>query len=186
MYEGERFIMAVNIAAVHLRVSARAEDVTHSIRRGGCSKGNGADGATTISAYTSIGAVWHTVLGRQSCRPQNVVSHAQDMPDNREIASRSVPHIIVAEWYRRVMEGLLGKENGSRLERRPISYVWTFADDMLRDGRGQIGEEIRAISIRGVWPLHGSGARINWRKGLQWCKARPSWKGGEVLIVNIL
>ncbi len=48
MYEGQRYVMAVHVAAVHLRVSAGTEDVAHSIRRGGCAKGNGTNWATPI------------------------------------------------------------------------------------------------------------------------------------------
>ncbi len=125
--------MSVNIATVHLWVSARAQNVTHSIMRARCTRGTRSDGATAINACTSFRVVGLIVFSRKSNRPQQIVPHAQHSSDDREVACGAMPHVVTAERNRYVMKSLLCEEYGARFQMGSIGDVRASANDMLCD-----------------------------------------------------
>jgi hypothetical protein len=92
--------------------------------------------------------------------------------------------MVIAQRKRYAIKGLLCEEDRAGFQIGSICDVRAFADYMLCDGCGEVGEEVRAILIHlaGVALLCGRGRRL---RGIR-CEARPSRKGGEILVVDTL
>jgi hypothetical protein len=91
-------IVAGNVNGCHPRVGTGPEDVANSVAWAPVGRRNGTDRAGAAGARASSSAVGFMYLPCPSCRPQEISSDFQDIPDQPHMARRRVPHVVVVLW----------------------------------------------------------------------------------------